>query len=145
YFSSCSNGGRQALMEAQRFPEDYDGILAGAPANFWTHLFSAGVFDQQALRNDLASYIPANKIPAIAAAVLAAYDAQDGLKDGVVSDPNACQFDPATLACKKADSSSCLTQPQVAALKKIYAGPKNSRGMQLFAGYSPGGKEGPGG
>ncbi|HMC59096.1 MAG TPA: tannase/feruloyl esterase family alpha/beta hydrolase, partial [Candidatus Solibacter sp.] len=65
YFSSCSNGGRQALMEAQRFPADYDGIIAGAPANFWTHLLSAALWDVQATMLDPASYIPADKIPAL--------------------------------------------------------------------------------
>ncbi|MBZ5525847.1 MAG: tannase/feruloyl esterase family alpha/beta hydrolase, partial [Acidobacteriia bacterium] len=86
YFASCSNGGREALMEAQRFPEDYDGIVAGAPANDWTHLLVAGVWDLQAM-HDSASYIPASRIPAISAAVLAACDAQDGVSDGIVNDP----------------------------------------------------------
>jgi feruloyl esterase len=116
YFGSCSNGGRQALMEAQRYPEDYDGIIAGAPANFWTHLLSAGAWDLQATQGDAATYIPAAKIPAISAAVLKACDAQDGVTDGLISDPQACRFDPATIQCQDADSSSCLTAPQVAAI-----------------------------
>src|SRR5262249_40538019 len=78
YFGSCSTGGRQALMEAQRYPDDYDGIIAGAPANYWTHLLAAGVWDLQATQSDPASYIPPAKIPAISAAVLKACDAQDG-------------------------------------------------------------------
>ena len=69
YFASCSNGGRQALMEAQRFPEDYDGILAGAPANYWTHLLASALWDAHATTLDPASYIPTSKIPAIAHAV----------------------------------------------------------------------------
>jgi Tannase and feruloyl esterase len=145
YFASCSNGGRQALMEAQRYPEDYDGIIAGAPANFWTHLLSAGAWDLQALQGDAASYIPAAKIPAISAAVLKACDAQDGVTDGLVSDPQSCHFDPATIQCQAADSDSCLTAPQVAALKKLYAGPTNSKGERIFPGRVPGGEEGPGG
>src|SRR5579864_3911993 len=127
YFSSCSNGGLQGLMEAQRFPEDYDGIIAGAPANFFTHLLAAGTWNVQALQNNSHSYIPPSKIPAINDAVLAACDAQDGVQDGIVNDPSACHFDPAVLLCKGADSS-CLTAAQVTALKKIYAGPKNSKG-----------------
>jgi feruloyl esterase len=145
YFASCSDGGREALMEAQRFPQDYDGILAGAPANYWTHLLLGTMWVDQATTLDQASYIPAGKLPAIAAAVLAACDAQDGVADGILNDPRQCHFDPATLLCKEADSNGCLTAPQVTALKKIYAGPHDSAGHQLFPGYLPGAEEGPGG
>jgi feruloyl esterase len=145
YFGSCSNGGRQALMEAQRYPEDYDGIIAGAPANFWTHLLSAGAWDLQALQGDSASYIPAAKIPALSAAVVKACDAQDGVADGLVSEPQSCRFDPATIQCHDADANSCLTAPQVAALKKLYAGPKTSKGEKIFPGRVLGGEDGPGG
>ncbi|HEY6968329.1 MAG TPA: tannase/feruloyl esterase family alpha/beta hydrolase [Candidatus Angelobacter sp.] len=145
YFSSCSNGGRQALMEAQRFPADYDGIIAGAPANFWTHLLTSGVWNIQAMQNDPASYIPAAKIPALNEAVLAACDAKDGVTDGVLNDPRECHFDPSSMLCKAADSNTCLTAPQAAALKKIYAGAKTSKGEQIFPGFVPGGESGPGG
>jgi len=145
YFAGCSNGGRQALMEAQRFPEDYDGIIAGAPANYWTHLLSNALWDAQATTLDPASYIPSSKIPAIAQAVLAACDAQDGLKDGIVNDPRQCRFDPVAMACKEGNSDSCLTQPQITALKKLYAGAKDSKGKEIFPGFVPGGEEGPGG
>src|SRR5208283_3047492 len=94
---------------------------------------------------DQASYIPAGKLSAIGAAVLAACDAQDGVTDGLLNDPRQCHFDPATLLCQGADSNSCLTAPQVAALKKIYAGPHDSAGRRLFPGYMPGAEEGPGG
>ena len=145
YFTGCSNGGRQALMEAQRFPEDYDGIIAGAPANFWTHLLTKALADAQATTLDPASYIPASKLPAIASAVNAACDAQDGVADGIVNDPRKCQFDPATMLCKAGDSEKCLTAPQVAALKKLYAGPNDAKGNKIFPGYLPGAEEGPGG
>jgi len=145
YFASCSDGGREALMEAQRFPADYDGILAGAPANYWTHLLTAAMSDTVTLTLDPASYIPADKIPALSAAVLKACDAEDGLKDGLVNDPRQCHFDPATLLCQGADSPACLTTPQIAALKKIYAGPHDAAGRPIFPGYPPGGEEGPGG
>ncbi len=145
YFASCSNGGRQALMEAQRFPEDYDGILAGAPANSWTHLLTKAVADAQATTVDPASYIPSQKLPAVARAVNAACDAQDGVADGVVNDPRQCHFDPAALLCKEGVSDACLTAPQVAALKKLYEGPHDSRGREIFPGYVPGAEEGEGG
>jgi hypothetical protein len=145
YFASCSDGGREALMEAQRFPADYDGILAGAPANYCTHLLTAAMWDMQATALDPAGYIPANKIPALSAAVLKACDARDGVTDGIVNDPRRCDFDPATLLCQGADSAGCLSAPQVAALKKLYAGPQDSSGRRIFPGYPPGGEDGPGG
>lgn len=141
YFSSCSNGGRQAMMEAQRYPADYDGIIAGAPALSFTHTAVAFVSNLQAM-DDPASYIPAKKMAAVEAAVLAACDAQDGVKDGVIDDPTQCHFDPAKILCSGAESDSCLTQPQVTALKKIYAGPANSKGEKIIAGFEPGGESG---
>jgi hypothetical protein len=145
YFSGCSNGGRQALMEAQRFPEDYDGILAGAPANFWTHLLTKALADAQATTLDLASYIPSSKLLAIARAVNAACDALDGVADGVVNDPTKCNFDPATILCKEGDSEKCLTAPQIVELKKLYEGPHDAKRNLIFPGYLPGAEEGPGG
>ncbi len=145
YFANCSNGGRQALMEAQRYPEDYDGILAGAPANYWTHLLSSALYDAQTTTLDPASYIPATKIPTIAKAVNAACDARDGVADGVLNDPRQCHFDPATLLCKDADSNACLTQPQVTALKKLYQGAHDSKGQEIFPGFLPGSEDGGGG
>jgi len=145
YFAACSNGGRQALMEAQRFPEDYNGILAGAPANYWTHLLASALWDAQATTLDPESYIPNTKVPAIAQAVVAACDANDGVKDGIINDPRQCHFDPATMLCKEGNFDSCLTQPQVIALKNLYAGASDSHGKQIFPGFVPGGEPGPGG
>jgi hypothetical protein len=146
FFSSCSNGGRQALMEAQRFPEDYDGILAGAPANYWTHLLVANFYaSAKPMLEDSASYIPKEKIPAIAKAVLEACDAGDGLKDGIVSNPLSCHFDPASIVCKSAESDSCLTPLQAASVKRIYEGARNADGTVIYPGYEPGGEDGDGG
>jgi hypothetical protein len=145
YFSSCSNGGRQALMEAQRYPADYDGIIAGAPANYWTRLLTLAVVNVQATLSDPAAYIPAAKLPAIEAAALAACDANDGVKDGVIEDPTQCKFDPAVLLCQGAESDACLTKPQVSTLEKLYAGARNSKGKEVMPGYSPGGEAEPGG
>jgi len=144
YFSSCSNGGRQALMEAQRYPEDYDGILAGAPANYWTHLLANAAWDLQAIGTP-ETYIPAKKLKAIEAAALAACDAADGVKDSVIENPPHCRFDPAVLLCQGPETDACLTQPQVNALEKLYSGGKDSHGRQIFPGYSPGGEAEPGG
>jgi hypothetical protein len=142
YFDSCSNGGRQALMEAQRYPADYDGLIAGAPFAFFTRLGAPYIWDLQATEIDPASYIPANKYPAIEAAALAACDARDGVKDGVIDDPTKCNFKPATLLCSGPESASCLTQPQITALERIYAGPRNSQGQQIYPGFLPGGESG---
>jgi len=145
YFSSCSNGGRQALMEAQRFPGDYDGIIAGAPAHYWTGLPSQAVYNDRATLADAASYIPASELPAIQAAAVAACDANDGVLDGVIENPAQCRFDPAVLLCKGESRAGCLTGPQVAALRKLYDGPRNSKGLPIMPGYAPGGEAESGG
>ncbi len=145
YFASCSNGGRQALMEAQRYPQDYDGIIAGAPANYFTHILTGFAWNMQALLNEPGSYIPASKLKAIEAAALAACDARDGVTDGVIDEPTQCRFDPAVLLCKDAETDACLNAKQVASLKKIYAGPRDARGAQVIPGFAPGGETGPGG
>ena len=144
YFNSCSDGGREALMEAQRFPADYDGIVAGAPAGYWTHLVTQGIYDAQAI-SEPDSYIPAAKLRTIENAALNQCDALDGVKDGVIENPTTCHFDPSVLLCKGAESNECLTRPQLTALEKIYAGPKTSSGQQVIPGFSPGGEAEPNG
>jgi hypothetical protein len=142
YFSGCSDGGREALMEAQRYPEEFDGIIAGAPANNWSHLFTGFVWNEQALAQ---TPIPAAKLPVIQNAVLAACDALDGVKDGLIEDPRACRFDPGSMLCKAGDAADCLTEGQVTTLRKIYGGPKNPRtGKQIFPGYPVGAEAVPG-
>jgi hypothetical protein len=143
YFNSCSNGGRQALLEAQRYPADYDGIVAGAPANYLSHLVAGFVWDAQALDADASTYISASQLRAVESAALTACDALDGVRDGVIDNPSKCHFDPAVLACKDgASGGACLSPAQVAALKKVYDGPRNSKGEQIFPGYVPGGESG---
>jgi len=145
YFVGCSDGGREALMEAQRYPQDFRGILAGAPANNWSHLFTGFVWNEQALVNTSGSHIPPGKLASIQSAVVAACDSLDGLKDGLLEDPRMCKFDPSVLQCKGSNPSECLTALQVDALKKIYTGPKNPRtGEQIFPGYLPGTEAAPG-
>jgi feruloyl esterase len=134
YWNGCSTGGRQALKEAQKFPDDFDGIIAGAPAN----RTAVGLWIADALLKEPKSYIPASKYPAILQAVLEACDARDGLKDGLIEDPTKCHFDPQVLLCKGEDSPACLTAPQVAAAKKVYSSATNPRtGKQLFFSLSP--------
>jgi feruloyl esterase len=145
YFASCSNGGRQALMEAQRYPGDYDGIIAGAPANYFTGILTGFAWNLQATLSDPGSYIPAAKLKAIEAASLAACDRDDGVSDGVIDDPTRCRFDPTVLLCKAAETDACLTEKQVAALKKVYEGPRNSKSEQIIPGFVPGGETGQGG
>jgi hypothetical protein len=141
YFQGCSTGGKEAAMEAQMFPEDFDGIIAGSAAMRYTDLMVRFTWDSQAWLLNPASYIPKSKLPAVQAAALSACDALDGITDGIVNDPRKCHFDPAMLLCKAGDNDSCLTAPQVAALKAVYAGPSNPRtGKQIIAGYEPSGE-----
>lgn len=137
YFASCSNGGRQALMEVQRFPEDYDGVIAGAPAYDFTGLTADFIWNVQA-QQPAGAAIPASKVPALQAAVLQACAAKHG---GLIDDPPSCRFDPHVLLCKGEDSDACLTAPQVAALQKIYSGPRTSTGQQIYPGFSAAGAE----
>ena len=144
YFASCSNGGRQGLMEAQRYPTDYDGIVAGAPAAAWTSFLADFVWNAQAMA-DPAAHIPPAKLPALERAVVAACDARDGVPDGVLALPARCGFDPRTIVCKGADSAECLTAPQAEALAKIYAGPCGRDGKRIAHGIPPGAETGEGG
>jgi len=142
YYNSCSNGGRQALMEIQRYPEDYDGAVVGAPWNFQSHSNAGFVWNAQAISAP-GGAIPVAKLPAINSAVLAACDADDGLVDGVIANPAACNFDPGVLLCPGPETDQCLTQRQLDALIKIYQGPSNPRtGEEIFPGFALGGEDG---
>jgi len=136
YFQSCSNGGRQGWLEIQRYPDDFDGLIVGAPWNFQSHSNAGFVWDAQAL-SAAGAAIPVAKLNNITAAVQAACDGDDGLVDGIVTNPLSCKFNPDTLLCTGAETNSCLTAPQLAALKKIYAGPSNPRtGEKIFPGFA---------
>jgi feruloyl esterase len=139
YFFGCSDGGREALMEAQRFADDFDGIIAGAPANNWTHLLATALWIEQALMDDPASTIPQSKLPVIQKNAIEQCDALDGVKDGLIEDPRVCHVNLKPITCKGADSPECLTAPQIAALQKIYSGPVNPRtGAKIHPGFAPG-------
>ncbi|NGY04107.1 tannase/feruloyl esterase family alpha/beta hydrolase [Solimonas terrae] len=139
YFSSGSNGGREALMEAQRFPDDYDGILAGCPAADGTALLATHAWIQQTQLKDPAAWIPPAKLHAIAAAMLAACDTLDGVKDGLIEDPRRCDFKPESMQCKGKDGDDCLTAAQVHSLEAIQSGP-GQVGDRLLPGFEPGGE-----
>ena len=113
YFSSCSTGGRQALIEAQRYPEDFDGIVAGDASWDQMRLYAARVALNVYMNREPAAVIPPSKYPMIHAAVLNACDAADAVKDGVIEDPSRCRFDFASLTCAGEDRADCLTNPQV--------------------------------
>lgn len=111
YWNGCSTGGRQALTEAQRFPADYNGIVAGAPANFLTHMQASSVWKAQAIRKNPGG------LPLIHSEVVVACDSRDGVKDGLLEDPRLCDFDPKTLQCQGDDGPDRLTAAQVAVVR----------------------------
>jgi feruloyl esterase len=139
FLDECGGGSRQALTEIQRFPDDYDAVAAGGLDGHSTHHVLGQLWVWQATHKDEASYIPPAKYQIIHQAAVEACDVQDGVKDGVISDPTRCKFDPGVLECKGGDSASCLTAPQVEAARKIYAAPANPRTkQQLFGPLLPG-------
>lgn len=127
YFAGCSTGGQQALMEAQRYPDDYDGILAGAPAFNRTHLHTVLISQYRATHRTPASLIPATKLDVVNRAVLAQCLKSSGgaPNDPFLTDPRDCNFDPASLKCPAVDGPTCLNADQVAAMKVYYAGSTN--------------------
>ena len=142
YYLGCSTGGKQGLMEAQRFPADYDGVVAGDAANYWTRQMMNEVWDGL-VTSSPETNLSQEKLQLVQDAVLEACDALDGAKDGIISDPMHCHFDPKKLQCKSDDTSSCLTAAQVGAVEKIYSGPVNPRtGQKLYPGLYPGGELG---
>jgi len=139
YFVGCSAGGRQGLMAAQRYPDDFDGIVAGAPALNATGRAVFAMYVAHNLHKNEGAYIPPTKYPAIHNAVLQACDTRDGVRDGVIENPAQCSFDPKVLACSGTDSDSCLTPPQVEAARKMYQPAVNTRTKQeIFPGLSYG-------
>ncbi len=134
YFNGCSDGGREALMEAQRYPGDFNGIVAGAPAmNFITQNTFYHAWNARTNSGTSAeTVLTADKLPVLHAAALAACDELDGLKDKVIGDPRACKFDPAVTQCKAGqDPGACLTAAQVDIARKIYQGANDGKGQQL--------------
>jgi feruloyl esterase len=139
YWNGCSSGGKQGLKEAQQFPLDYDGIVAGAPANNWTHLMAAGVSTTQTEFKNEDTVLSPDKLLVLHNAAVEACDALDGLKDGLMNDPKQCHFDPQALLCKEHAGPDCLTAGQVATAKRMYADTTNLRtGAQILPGWERG-------
>jgi Tannase and feruloyl esterase len=137
YFIGCSDGGREGLMEAQRYPDDFNGIVAGAPAailsplNYFKHSWDA----QINLDANGKSILTVSKLPVLHDAVMKACDSLDGVADGLLLNPRACTFDPGTLQCPSdVDGANCLTKAQIAVVKKIYSGPVDDHGNYYYPG-----------
>jgi len=138
YWNGCSAGGRQAMKEAQRFPADFDGILAGAPGLDWTARAAQAVRVEKQLQRSEASRLLRPQRELLHQAVVEACDAIDGVTDGLIADPDRCTFDPAILQCKTSDTSSCLTPEQVETARFIYASPKNPKTGRPITGLARG-------
>lgn len=134
YYAGCSTGGRQGLVLAQRFPEDYDGIVVGAPANDWPRLLAFGATMYQALRADPAKWLSPDKLALINQASLAKCGGVDGLLD----DPGSCRFEPAALLCRKGQLESCLNSSEVAMAQLMYRGISDGAGRLIYPGFTPG-------
>jgi hypothetical protein len=141
YWNGCSTGGRQGLMEAQRFPADYDGILAGAPAINWDRFVPASLWPDVAMKLAAGHTIAAAKLQAVTAAAVKACDALDGVTDGVISDPRRCRFDPRSLQCGAPGApidGTCLTAGEADAVRQIWQGPRGAHGAFIWYGLEPG-------
>jgi feruloyl esterase len=140
YFRGGSDGGREALMEARRFPEDYDGIIVGEPATSASKLVTSFAWNWQALHRTPGAPALGSKLKLVYDTVLRECDAVDGVRDGLIENPLACKFDPAELQCKAGDAPGCLNVNEVTALRKIYDGPRLRDGQQVFPGMPVGGE-----
>ena len=134
YFMGCSTGGRQGMVEAQRFPWDFDGIIAGAPSSDQSGAIMVRLWAALAMRAiDGASILSHEDLQLVHNAVVAACDMNDGVRDGLIGDPRACNFDPGELVCKGNSNTRCLSRQQANAVRKIYGGPLTSKGEKIYA------------
>ena len=137
YWNGCSAGGRQALKEAQMFPQDFDGIIAGSPGLDWSGRTAQAVRIAQVLQNEEAR-ISASQLPLLHAAAVSACDAQDGVKDGLIQNPAACKFDPGVLQCRSVGAANCLSATQVETARMIYSPITSARTKRVMTGLLPG-------
>ncbi|MEN8503549.1 MULTISPECIES: tannase/feruloyl esterase family alpha/beta hydrolase [Paraburkholderia] len=141
YFMGCSTGGGQAIHEATQYPADYDGVIVGAPANdrIGTHIGIATSWELLTTKN---GGVPAAKLNLLYNEVVSACDSLDGVTDGIISQPDQCKFNPATLQCKGADAANCLTASQVGAIEALYAGVSNSStGETIYPPFKKGSEQ----
>ncbi len=138
YFNGCSAGGRQAMKAAQRFPEDFDGIIAGAPGLDWTSRATQAVRVEQVLESNAAARLSETHRQLLHGAAVSACDASDGVRDGLIENPGRCTFDPGILECKAANGTACLTKAQVETARLIYSSPINPKTKRVVAGLAPG-------
>ena len=137
YYNGCSTGGRQGLVEVTRFPNDFDAVAAGAPANPHVHLHAAGVERSLELMKNNAP-LTQSKVEALHTAVMAACDALDGVTDGIISNPEKCRYNPAALLCKGGDGPSCLMPAQLETVKIVTGDIKTKNGEVVWTGYPAG-------
>jgi hypothetical protein len=139
YWNGCSTGGRQGLMAIQRFPEEYDGLLIGAPAINWDRFIPSELWPQIVMNQELGAPIAPSKLSALVTAAINACDAADGVTDGVINDPRKCDYDPAASICKAGgDVTKCLTPQEANAARKIWDGPTDAKGRRLWFGLERG-------
>lgn len=137
YFQGCSTGGAQAMEEAEFFPSDFAGIVASSPGMYYSHLMLSFLWGLKSASDH--AVLSEQKLLLLHRAALKACDAADGLKDGLIANPPACRFNPATLTCKGADTSDCLTPEEMKTAQLIYRGPRDSRtGAQIYPGFAVG-------
>jgi len=134
YFAGCSTGGRQGQVEAQRYPADFDGIVAGDPA--LGDLPLGANWNEQHITATADNYLPPEKLALIDSAVMQGCDASNGVRDGLIQDPRKCRFNPESLRCRDGDNPNCLTAGQVETLKAIYSGASTADGHQIYPGYT---------
>jgi len=142
YWNGCSAGGRQGMQSAQRYPQDYDGIVAGAPALDWTGRASSALRVAAAVREKPDSMLDAAAMDTLHRGALAACDADDGVADGVISDPPRCRFDPAALQCAEGSTVACLSPSQVQAARAVYSSATNKASGRSITGLFPGSEKG---
>ncbi|RPD61212.1 feruloyl esterase-like protein [Lentinus tigrinus ALCF2SS1-6] len=143
YYLGCSNGGRQGLKEVQEFPEDFDGVVVGSPANWWTHLQAWSIHMNLNTEPSTSPHFMTEDMwqDVIAPEVMRQCDEYDGLTDGIINDPRTCSFRPETLTCRPGqNASTCLTGDQISALHRIYADYYEADQTYVFGGYYPGGE-----
>lgn len=142
YFMGCSNGGREGMMLATRYPGDYDGIIAGAPAMRYLEVLTQMIWFHDAVHGPGGADTLGSKLGLVNRAILAKCDKLDGVGDGILENPLECNFDPAELRCKATTTDDCLTDAEVSAFKKIYGGPRLRSGKQVSVGPAVGSEEG---